>query len=245
MRWIEYPTDAVAGAIAAPLAPVGPIVTNSLGTQSDRSWNVGADISVRFTPEFRATFGYNYEEHLLYMQSCCGGAAGGFLDRNTWSTQIAQHYNTFVTSGLWNAIPGKLDIQADYVLAISNEANNTIGCSSLATNCTGNNSAGPPGPSWPDEKNYFQRFNILAKYYVDPSVVKQMGFVGNITLKARYTFEKNANTNWATDTFTPYSPSAADAGGLDITNGGRSLFLAYNNPNYTAQILALSVVAQW
>ena len=72
MRWIEYPTDAVAGAIAAPLAPVGPIVTNSLGTQSDRSWNVGADISVRFTPEFRATFGYNYEEHLLYMQSCCG-----------------------------------------------------------------------------------------------------------------------------------------------------------------------------
>ena len=36
VRWIEYPTDAVIGA--------SNLVTNSLGTQSDRSWNVGADI---------------------------------------------------------------------------------------------------------------------------------------------------------------------------------------------------------
>ena len=95
------------------------------------------------------------------------------------------------------------------------------------------------------QQNNFQRFNVMAKYYVDPSVVKQMGFVGNLTLKARYTWEQNKADNWAINDFTPYSPSAADAGGGDITNGGRSLFLAYNNPNYTAQILALSVVAQW
>jgi hypothetical protein len=246
VRWIEYPTDAVwngAGGAGTP-----PQLTNSLGTQSDRSWNVGADISFRITPQFRATFGYNYEEHLLYMQSCCG-AGIPFNDRTKWSTQIAQHYNTFVVSGLWNAIPGKLDILADYVLAISNEANSTIGCSSAILggnflNCAGLNSAGPT-PPWPDEKNYFQRFNVVTKYYVDPGVVKQMGFVGNITLKARYTFEKNSNTNWATDNFTPYSPSAADAGGVDITNGGRSLFLAYNNPNYTAQIVSLGLAASW
>jgi MtrB/PioB family decaheme-associated outer membrane protein len=235
VRWIEYPTDAVIGA--------SNLVTNSLGTQSDRSWNVGADFGIRITPELRATFGYNYEEHLLYMQSCCG-ASIPFNDSNKWSTQIAQHYNTFIVSGLWNAIPGKLDILADYVLAIANEANSTIGCASGNNGCTGNNSAGPT-PPWPDEKNYFQRFNILAKYYVDPSVVKQMGFVGKMTLKARYTFEKNSNTNWATDNFTPYSPSAADAGGADITNGGRSLFLAYNNPNYTAQIVSLGLAANW
>ncbi len=59
---------------------------------------------------------------------------------------------------------------------------------------TGKNYRNPTPPVWPDEKNYFQRFNFLAKYYVDPSVVKQMGFVGKITLKARYTFEKNRNT---------------------------------------------------
>jgi len=41
------------------------------------------------------------------------------------------------------------------------------------------------------------------------------------------------------------TPSAADAGGNDITNGGRSLFLAYNNPNYTAHIIALSAAMKW
>ena len=68
VRWIEYPTDAVISA--------SNLVTNSLGTQYDRSWNVGADLGIRVTPDLRLTFGYNYEEHYLYMQSCCGGAAG-------------------------------------------------------------------------------------------------------------------------------------------------------------------------
>lgn len=42
----------------------------------------------------------------------------------------------------------------------------------------------------------------------------------------------------------PYSQSAGDSGG-DTTSGGRSLFLAYNNPNYTAQIIVLSVATKW
>ena len=75
--------------------------------------------------------------------------------------------------------------------------------------------------------------------------MKQMGFVGKITLKAALYVQKNSNTNWATDNFTPYSPSAADAGSVSITNGGRSLFLAYNNPNYTAQIVSLGLAANW
>ena len=98
---------------------------------------------------------------------------------------------------------------------------------------------------WPDEHNIFQRFSFLAKYYVDPAYVKQMGWFGQVILKARYTWEQNHNSNWATDNFSPYSPSAADAGGNDITNGGRSLFLAYNNPNYTAQIITLSAAMKW
>jgi MtrB/PioB family decaheme-associated outer membrane protein len=241
VRWIEYPTDAVLNAANA--------ITNSLGTQYDRSWNVGTDLGVRVTPDLRFTFGYNYEQHYLGMQSCCGGATGGFLASNTWASGITQTYNTFVAAVEWKAIPGKIHFKADYVAAISNEANNTQGCSSGLTNCTGKNSVTDPPVVWPDEHNRFQRFNVMAIYYVDPTFVKQMGWFGEVTLRARYTFEQNRNTNWATDNFSPYSPSAADAGGAatgtDITNGGRSLFLAYNNPNYTAQIVALSLGVKW
>ena len=61
------------------------------------------------------------------VQSCCGGAAATvpFNDADKWSSNITQKYNTFMASADWKAIPGKLDFKADYVAAISNEANNT------------------------------------------------------------------------------------------------------------------------
>jgi hypothetical protein len=71
-----------------------------------------------------------------------------------------------------------------------------------------------------------------------------MGWFGQVTAKLRYTWERNHNTNWATDNFSPYSPSAADSGG-DTTNGGRSVYLAYDNPNYTAQIITASINWKW
>lgn len=236
LRWDEYPTDAAVTALNAR--------TNSLGTKYDRSWNLGSDLAIRVSPELRMTLGYNHEEHYLSLQSCCGGATGGFLDSNTWSTNITQKYNTYMVSADWNAIPGKLDFKFDFLAAISNEANSTAACSSGLANCTGNNSVGSTSP-FPDEHNRFLRFSALAKYYVDPAYVKQMGWNGQVIAKLRYTWEQNRNTNWATDNFSPYSPSAADAGGTDISSGGRSLFLAYNNPNYTAQIVTAAIAMKW
>jgi len=245
LRWDEYPADKVLSGNAAS-ALVLPL-TDSLGTKYDRSWNLGTDIGVRVTPELRLNFGYNHEEHYLRMVSCCGGAAATvpFNDADKWSSNITQKYNTFMAAVDWKAIPGKLDFKADYVAAISNEANSTAACTSGNNSCVGLNT-GQVGPVvWPDEYNIFQRFNFIVKYYVDPSYVKQMGWLGSVTLQARYTWERNKNSNWATDNFSPYSPSSNDAGGNDITNGGRSLFLAYDNPNYSAQIIALSVAMRW
>ena len=65
-----------------------------------------------------------------------------------------------------------------------------------------------PIPPWYGQprSNTFQRFNFVAKYYVDPSVVKQMGFVGNITLKGRYTFERNRCRQLGDQQFHPVFP---------------------------------------
>jgi MtrB/PioB family decaheme-associated outer membrane protein len=230
VRWTEYPIDAVLD--AANLA------TGSLGVQYDRQWNAGIDIGIRLSPELRATLGYSFEEHRLYMQD--GSPFIPFNDQNKWSSEITQQYNIFMASVLWNAMPGRLDIKADYIAAISNEANNTTGCASNMSLCTGKNAAGDPAVVWPDVHNIFQRATAMLIYYVDPSVVKQMGWVGDVTLKARYTWEQNRNSNWATDSFAPYSPSAIDFG-----SAGKSLFLAYNNPNYTAQIVAVSASVRW
>jgi len=69
-----------------------------------------------------------------------------------------------------------------------------------------------------------------------------MGFKGDVTVKVRYTWEKNENSNWATDNMTPYVPTADTT---ELTGANRSLFLAAANPNYTAQIVAVSTVVKW
>ena len=235
MRWDEYPQDVWKN-------------LTTLGTQFDRSWNAGSDLAVRVSSRLRLGFSYNYEEHYLRLQSCCGGATGGFLNSNKWASDITQRFNTFIVSADWQAIPGKLDFRTEYLVALSNEANFTTFCSSGINNCTGvSTGAGGviliPPTQFPDEKNNFQRFSLLGKYYVDPIVVRQMGWIGDVALKVRYIWERNHNINWATDNFTPYSPNAGEA--ADISNGGRSLFLAYNNPNYTAQMIVLSLAGRW
>ena len=83
---------------------------------------------------------------------------------------------------------------------------------------------------------------MIGRYYVDPSVVRQMGWTGDVTVKVRYTYERNQNTNWATDAMTPYVPTPDTT---ELTGASRSIFLAGTNPNYTAQLLALSMVVKW
>ena len=259
-RWDEYPGErTLSGTAASPSLLTAPFV-DTLGTKYDRGWNIGADVNIRVTPTLRVMFGYNHEEHYLRMQSCCGGSAAGsgtaspvpFNDTNKWDSDIRQFYNTYTVAADWKAIPDKLEFKADYIAALSTEANQTQPCRNTVVTagnpaaCTGAGTGVTVGNTqFPDERNIFQRFSLLMKYYLDPTIVKQqMGQFSEVALKARYTWERNQNSNWATDNFSPYSPSAADSGG-DTTNGGRSLFLAYNNPNYTAQIIMASIGLKW
>ncbi|HEU0011002.1 MAG TPA: hypothetical protein VFT34_14385, partial [Verrucomicrobiae bacterium] len=95
---------------------------------------------------------------------------------------------------------------------------------------------------FPTERNTFQRFNVIGRYYVDPAVVRGMGWTGDVVVKVRYTAERNHNTNWATDNVTPYVPTPDTT---ELTGANRSLFLAAFNPNYTAQVIAASVAVKW
>ena len=160
----------------------------------------------------------------------------------------------------WKVVPDKFDIRLEYLHVRATEANATTPCSAplfvgataVGTNCSGLTTTGSPATlvdpasvnfgQFPAERNKFQRFNVIGRYYVDPSVVRQMGWTGDVTVKVRYTWERNQNTNWATDNMTPYVPTPDTT---ELTGGSRSIFLAALNPNYTAQLIALSAVVKW
>lgn len=226
LRFDSFPTD----------------VVNQLGVTKDTAWNAGIEFSTKLNSEARLMLAYNYEHHNLQLDACCGGAPGGVIPANIWSSNITQHYHTVITALDWKAIPGKLDFKFEYTLAVASEANDTTPCLSGNTGCTGGG-VGVTTTQFPTELNNFQRFSVLARYYVDPDFVRRMGWKGEVVVKARYIFERNQNTNWATDSLTPYIPSEDQT--TDLTNGGRSLFLAAMNPNYTAHIAMMSLAVKW
>ena len=217
-------------------------VVNQLGVKRDTGWNLGLDVAARIGETFKVTAGYNYEIRARNMADCCGGAAGGLIPENIWGSSINQRYHTFIASADWKAIPDTLHFGLSYVLALGSESNDTIPCSSGVNGCTGSGT-GVTTTQFPTERNSFQRLSAVASYFVDPGVVRQMGLVGSVVFRMRYTYERNRTENWAIDNLTPYLPTADQT--TDLTGGGRSLFLAAFNPNYTAQYVAASVAIKW
>jgi len=220
-------------------------VANRFGTTKDRAWNLGAGLGARLGPDALLSFSYNYEQNERHMESCCGTtgvAPEANLSGYTWKSDITQRFNTYIAALDWKAIPNKLDFRFEYLAAKSSEANNTTPCSVGLDACTGGGT-GVITTQFPDETNLFQRFSAIARYFVDPAVVQRMGWKGEVVAKLRYTWERNQNTNWATDTYTPYAPAPDQT--TDITSAGRSLFMAYNNPNYTTQYVVGSIAFKW
>ena len=217
-------------------------VVNQLGVQKDIAWNAGIEFSAKLNSDARLMFAYNYEQHNMDLNGTAVIPAPPVLPTNIWSSKIAQHYHTIITALDWKAVPGKLDFKFEYLLALSSEANDTIPCSSGTAGCTGGGT-GVTTTQFPTERNNFQRFSVLARYFVDPDVVRQMGWKGEVVVKARYIFERNQNTNWAADTLTPYVPTEDQT--TDLTGGGRSLFLAAMNPNYSAHIVMMALGIKW
>jgi MtrB/PioB family decaheme-associated outer membrane protein len=223
LRFDDFPTD----------------VLNQLGVKRDNAWNAGIELSAKLNATALLRFAYNYEHHSLALD---GTAVSPIIAANIWHSDITQQYHTFIVGADWKAIPGKLDFKFEYLLALGSEANNTIPCSSGNTGCTGGGT-GVTTTQFPTERNSYHRLSILARYFVDPEVVQKMGWKGDVVLKTRYLFQRNRNTNWATDTMTPYIPTADQT--ADLTGGGRSIFLAGINPNYTAHIVTMALAARW
>jgi MtrB/PioB family decaheme-associated outer membrane protein len=249
LRWDDYPDG----------------VFNPLGIRNDHSWNAGVEVAASFDPRVRILASYNYENRRLDLRGGSGGAnfdgvpLGCPTANNpdnilgplcTWESQIDQKYHTFMVASDLKVVPNTIDLRLEYLYVRSSEATNTIPCPAptpAGFSCNGLvNGVNPASVNFgqfPTEHNNFQRFNVIAKYYVDPSFIRQMGWVGDVTIKARYTWEQNQNTNWADD-ITPYI-ATADPGQPEMTGGGRSLFLAAFNPNYRAQIVALALQVKW
>jgi MtrB/PioB family decaheme-associated outer membrane protein len=235
LRWDDYPDPAL----------------NPLGLRSDHMWNAGVEIGAAVNSNVRVMASYNYQEIRLDTASGNGAAPGCPADLTntfndvtcTWFDNAVQRYHTFLGSADVKVVPGKLDLRFEAIYTLGTEAHQLtpctagIGCNGLS----GLDAAAENFGQLPPERVTFQRYNAIGRYYVDPDLVRQMGWAGDVVIKARYTWTRNNVSNFAINNLTPYVPTPDTL----LEGGGRALFLAGTNPNYTAQIFTLSVALKW
>jgi hypothetical protein len=227
---------------------------NPLGLQSSHSWNAGVEIGAAPDPRVKLMFAYNYQNTRLHMAGGNGNSFGGPCPgpdltntfnplECTWFGDINQQYHTFLAAANIKVVPDKFDLRLEAIYTRATESSNLIPCANGA-GCDGIDGMDPASVNFgqfPPQNVTFQKYSAIGRYYVDPSVVRQMGWVGDVVVKTRYSWIRNSASNYQFNNMTPY---VATGDGI-LEGGDRALFLAATNPNYSAQVVAASVELKW
>jgi MtrB/PioB family decaheme-associated outer membrane protein len=204
---------------------------NQQGLQDSRKIAAGIEATYLVNPGTSLMAGYVYEwgSSLLYGINCTEGAPpGSQCVAPPTLTNDTTMVNTFYAAVRWDAIPQKLDTELRYTASLGTDNMQLYG--------TGANFAGgvpTQGGQFPVNHTYYQRFDATATYTFDKEQLAQIGWKGSLKAKLHYFWERNAEDNWANDPLTPY------------TLAQTTLFMGWDNPNYSVQMLMASLIASW
>lgn len=230
---------------------------NQEGLTNDRSYAAGVEVAYAATPDAQFLFSYMNENRFQNIVSaantlvCPYTSSAAACNTAYTSAQLASigirdNVNTFVIAMNYAVIPQKFDLHFGYTLSL---ANNTQPL--YFANGTGPTSGGYPSliagvanpGQFPDVKTSYQRFDATAKYVVDKDFVTGLGLKGEVALKLRYAWERNATTNWNNDTMQPYMYTALMP--MNQPQAAYVQWLAGNNPNYNVHLLGGAISFAW
>ncbi|MGP0094457.1 MAG: MtrB/PioB family decaheme-associated outer membrane protein [Xanthobacteraceae bacterium] len=219
---------------------------NQEGINDSRSTSWGVDVAYVVTPRLSLAVSYYWEYYNQSLYNYTNTYAGGGYEAEPGTCQAApagnanancllttsdkERVNTIMAVVNYEAIPGRLDLDLRYsisdgidqMLLLTNPAMPAAACSS----CVG---------VFPNDTTLFQRLDATATYKFDPTLVHQMGWMGDVRAKLRYTWERSSVSNWQNDPLAPFTPSVS----------ATAIWLAYDNPNYNVQMLSASLIARW
>ncbi len=156
--------------------------------------------------------------------ACTTGASVGPNGIPTPATLVTttdkEFVNTITAAASYVIIPKTLTL--DLRASVSDGVD-----SQSLTNCTS-------GCPLPNNNTLFEHVEANLIYKLDPALLGDAGFK-DMKLKLRYTWERNAVTNWQNDSIAPVTSS--------IGNG--ALFMDYDNPNYNVQMVSASIIVKW
>jgi MtrB/PioB family decaheme-associated outer membrane protein len=205
----------------------------TFGVQQDNTWSAGADLAYTFIRGVNLLLSYTREQHaetLIGAQGSTVVGTGVTTTNVSYNAQMNDYVDTFTASMNFELVPDRVDFKFSYTYVHDREVWNT-GIIAAA--------AGQPSnfSPYPDVINDFQRIDAILKYRFDPDAVRKAGFTGDVVAKLRYTWERNAVTNWA-------DINVPDVWFLD-NSANRMLSMAAINPNYNVQMVVASLAVKW
>jgi MtrB/PioB family decaheme-associated outer membrane protein len=195
-----------------------------LGLKDEKAETAGVEVA--YAPSSRLTMflSYMYEEAERAMVDRSSisptpspNPCSPLTSKCNWGSNIQDFIQTFSGSINIALVPDKINLELGYIYSPALSTTDTY-----ALGSAGNTSI----PQFPDVMNQFQQFQATLS----------CNFKSNYTAKLRYAYESNHMTNWAIDNMTPM---------IATTEAGSSLFLASVDPNYTTQILQLSLTGKF
>ena len=96
-------------------------------------------------------------------------------------------------------------------------------------------------PAYPPENTTYGHIDASLTYKVDPAFLVQFG-KADVYLQLKYMYERNNVTNWQTGNMAPYMYSSLNSSTVAFKD---MIFMAGDNPNYTAQAVMASLMVKW
>jgi MtrB/PioB family decaheme-associated outer membrane protein len=233
-RWDNYPTD-------IPLIQAG---GNGLGLNADHHWNAGieADWAVNTTLSLTGSYTFENIQQVLYGTSTSSTAPASLT---VYNSSMGQNVNTWLAGATFQLIPDRLALKLSgtYELALGNWNTGPGSAGCLPINAAGSSCGivSPGNPAYPAENTTYTHFDASLTYKVDPAYLTQFG-KGEVYLQLKYMYERNDVTNWQTSGMTPYMYSTLNSSTVSFKD---MIFMAGDNPNYTAQAIMASLMVKW
>lgn len=229
-RWDDFPAD-------PKLLSAG---LNQLGLQYDHAANYGLELNWAVSSTLSLMGSYTHDTDIMDMLGTSTSAA---VQSSTYMTRMHEDGNTFLVAMNYQFIPNKFSLKVSGSTSHFTDEWDTGpypgNCATGAGSSCGVVSAG--NPAYPPERTTFSRADATLSYKVEPEVVSQL-HLKDVVLRLHYAYERNNVTNWQADSATPYLYSVLNSSTVSMKD---MIFLAGNNPNYTAQLVSLSAVVKW
>ncbi len=227
-RWDNFPSDPN---LAVP---------GQLGLQYDHAANYGLELdwAASSTLSFLGSFTHDSDNMDLM-----GSSSSTLPLAAAYISQMHEHGNTFIVGMNYQIIPDKLSLKLAGTMALFKDDWDTGAVPGFCGTGSGANCGivSPGNPAYPPESTNFNRFDATLAYKVNSTFANQLQ-LKDMVFKLHWAYEKNSVTNWQLDSASPYLYSVLNSSTTAMRD---MIFLAGDNPNYTAQLISLSAVIKW